>query len=472
MIQQKSPWAPILSSWNCDSHPYYIASIQSIIHSHSFKSDFSEKHTLSDSFLFVLNGMAKGNFIHFLPTKSFRFKIDKNDLLFLPSGTSFTIDKVSDDFEYLLINFSIFTCSSVRTQTKALNLSPILSESYEHARLCIDLPFNQHIPSDNDVHMLINQIHREYETQTSGYVMQIQTDLIQVVLSLLRGNSKAFDDILINISHVGITSKYSPNTIMPEGCELQIKDIFLFSDNPETSKHSEILSVFDVSRTTLLNEYQDTISLCLKDKDNPNNKALTISSLAESNYHIWLYDNKKNFKPDLRKYKEKGYFKFSAKCNIEMYFGIVLYNHDIHKCISHVFHITPSTEFAEFCVPFIKKNDEKTLSPYIFDVLDYIENNYKKKITLQELSEQIHITAPYLSKIFKEQVGMSVSEYIVNRRLTAAKFLMKTQSDYSINYIALEVGFYDTAHFSKAFKLKYGVTAQQYKANIEKKNRV
>ena len=83
-------------------------------------------------------------------------------------------------------------------------------------------------------------------------------------------------------------------------------------------------------------------------------------------------------------------------------------------------------------------------------------------ITVDELANAINISPTYLSRIFKQEVGVSVSEYIRQRKLDAAKNLL-CYSNYDYADIAAILSFASQSHFIQQFKAITGMTPKQYR---------
>lgn len=85
------------------------------------------------------------------------------------------------------------------------------------------------------------------------------------------------------------------------------------------------------------------------------------------------------------------------------------------------------------------------------DVLMYLHNNCKSKITIPKLSKQFHVNRTTLSDRFFEATGETIITYLNKYRINLAAIMLR-ESNYSISNIAEEVGFNDTAYFAKLFK--------------------
>ena len=93
----------------------------------------------------------------------------------------------------------------------------------------------------------------------------------------------------------------------------------------------------------------------------------------------------------------------------------------------------------------------------------YIEENYKLKITLDDVARYIGISKYYLSVLFKKERNINFSTYINVIRIEKAKELLR-QPQMTINQVYSEVGFNDQQYFSKTFKKYVGMTVTEFRA--------
>ena len=105
----------------------------------------------------------------------------------------------------------------------------------------------------------------------------------------------------------------------------------------------------------------------------------------------------------------------------------------------------------------VSLSDEKTrnICGRLSEILEYIEHNYSDALTLSTLSERFSLSESYISRLFKNELGIKPSEYINNARISAAETLLLT-TDKSIAEIAERVGYSDVYYFSKTFKKLVG----------------
>lgn len=107
------------------------------------------------------------------------------------------------------------------------------------------------------------------------------------------------------------------------------------------------------------------------------------------------------------------------------------------------------------------KSAEKSVS-LVDAARDYINSNYSRDISLDDVSRTVNISPYYFSKIFKDETGEGFVEYLTRIRMDKAKELLTT-SEYSMKEICAMVGYADPNYFSRSFKKNVGVTPTEYK---------
>lgn len=109
--------------------------------------------------------------------------------------------------------------------------------------------------------------------------------------------------------------------------------------------------------------------------------------------------------------------------------------------------------------------EEATTAPKklsVVEVKEYLEQHYAEKITLDELSMRFFINKYYLTRVFKEQFGQSITAYLTSLRITHAKQLLRF-SEKSVEEIGLECGLGALHYFSRVFKEIEGVAPSVYR---------
>ncbi|MGR3279402.1 helix-turn-helix domain-containing protein [Acaryochloris marina NIES-2412] len=96
------------------------------------------------------------------------------------------------------------------------------------------------------------------------------------------------------------------------------------------------------------------------------------------------------------------------------------------------------------------------------EVTEYINNNLSKNISINDLSESVGISQYYFSRLFKQSIGISPYQYIIQRRIDKAKNLLCRQ-ELDIAEIALHCGFAHQSHLNRYFKKLTGTTPNKYR---------
>lgn len=109
-----------------------------------------------------------------------------------------------------------------------------------------------------------------------------------------------------------------------------------------------------------------------------------------------------------------------------------------------------------------QENKNPTGKRNLQDVKEYIDIHFNEKLLLNDLAEQFFINKYYLTRVFKEQFGLSISHYIMQQRITQAKHLLRF-SDHTIEQIASLCGMEDANYFSRVFRKVEGVSPGEYR---------
>lgn len=111
-----------------------------------------------------------------------------------------------------------------------------------------------------------------------------------------------------------------------------------------------------------------------------------------------------------------------------------------------------------------KGMDAEKSNLLIKQTITYIEGNFADKITLRSISDALYISPNYLCRLFKQQTGRNLMEYITTYRMQMAKQYLK-DVHYKISQVAEMVGYHDTRYFSSSFKKYTGMTPMDYRNN-------
>lgn len=118
-------------------------------------------------------------------------------------------------------------------------------------------------------------------------------------------------------------------------------------------------------------------------------------------------------------------------------------------------------KFGEACSNMSNKKEEHE-NQMVVRAQNYIQENFCRDLSLDEVSRQLDLSPYYFSKLFKEETGSNFVEYVTNLRMDRAKQLL-TEEGRSMKEICAEVGYSDPNYFSRIFKKNTGVTPTEYR---------
>ena len=97
------------------------------------------------------------------------------------------------------------------------------------------------------------------------------------------------------------------------------------------------------------------------------------------------------------------------------------------------------------------------------EIIAYIDDNYKERITLDELAFLFRTNRSTLCKVFKSNTGKTVTEYVSDKKLASAKRKI-LETDKTLTEIAEELNFESIHYFTRFFKKHAGVSPSEYRA--------
>jgi len=98
--------------------------------------------------------------------------------------------------------------------------------------------------------------------------------------------------------------------------------------------------------------------------------------------------------------------------------------------------------------------------------IDYIENHLDEKITLNQLAKKTGYTSTYLSKLFNDEIGMVLIDFIQKEKINRAKFEL-THSNKTIEEISYDLGFTTRSYFATVFRKYEKMSPKEYREKYE-----
>lgn len=134
--------------------------------------------------------------------------------------------------------------------------------------------------------------------------------------------------------------------------------------------------------------------------------------------------------------------KWSAALN-QRYDGLPAYTVEKARDVGHLLKCVSESIIDQELIHYSNK-------PWVDKIESYIEKNLHKKITTDQLAEEVGRSASFIAHHFATEFGKTPRQFILKRRMEEAKILLENGA--SVQATAARLGFYDAFHFSKTFK--------------------
>ena len=99
-------------------------------------------------------------------------------------------------------------------------------------------------------------------------------------------------------------------------------------------------------------------------------------------------------------------------------------------------------------------------------VKQYLSQHLTEEISVEKLAQVFYLSPDYLTRCFKRRYGVTISEHVMDLRLTLAAEMLN-KKDLSVTMVATKVGYPNYTYFTKIFKKKYGVSPARYRSGSE-----
>lgn len=123
---------------------------------------------------------------------------------------------------------------------------------------------------------------------------------------------------------------------------------------------------------------------------------------------------------------------------------------------------------ADSIFKYQQKEYKDRTTDVVFNVKEYIHQHLPDDISLSKIADTVHFNPSYLSRLFKQEIGMNISEYIYSVKLDKAKKQL-IESEIRVNDLAASLGFQYAPHFTRFFKRTIGLSPKEYREQFRNK---
>ena len=116
----------------------------------------------------------------------------------------------------------------------------------------------------------------------------------------------------------------------------------------------------------------------------------------------------------------------------------------------------------------VDRNKYKDKQAVVRNCIAYINDRISEKISLDNVSDYLGVNKSYLSSIFNKDMGISIVDYIYDKRISNACYLL-ANTDFSISEVADYIGYFDTSYFIRIFKTLVKMTPLKYRESLSKR---
>ncbi|MGN1480959.1 AraC family transcriptional regulator [Porcipelethomonas sp.] len=153
--------------------------------------------------------------------------------------------------------------------------------------------------------------------------------------------------------------------------------------------------------------------------------------------------------------------------NIKLILNKIIYNNAHKSDNTEIINAKLITDLltsviTNYCI--YEEDESEKYTCKLSAVKDYLDNHFTESINLDKLSDIFYISKFYLTREFKKKYGITIIQYIINKRIEYAKELLRS-TDKSIEEISEICGFNDPSYFSKQFKKNESITCLNYRKN-------
>ena len=443
--------------------PFLVGTIRRIRLLDFHKRETASFHIVEHTLVFCVSGNGRGSFVNERICADRQFSFQKNHLLYWePLGDAQLIG-TTDNLRLLLIEFVILA--------PALD-APLppdkLTESYFQSgqtvrsqQLSINLPFSTAVKPYGFMDLCLQRILKAAKDQPSICISIAEKLLPSFVLEWLRVSQSEIDGMLHKVDSISVSSDMAYHEPLKAGQEIWLSSVEIWHGHPHEDKDSSLLGSFTVDDIFMGNIWQgepwdlQESPVC--------GRCVHLSAPVSSLYSLLLFPAVKDIVLNLKPFRDACYFRFFFRSNMPIRLGVAAYSCKCFRGVGYTLAYETPGEWREEITPVLTSSQALQMSSHIDQAIEYIKAEYANPIRRQDIAQQAGIRPEYLSDLFRQQLGISVTAYIKKIRLLESLKLLE-DTNLSIEDIAFRTGFYDSVHYSKVFQKQYGVRPAVYRS--------
>ena len=141
----------------------------------------------------------------------------------------------------------------------------------------------------------------------------------------------------------------------------------------------------------------------------------------------------------------------------DIYIGLI----DAATTIQEVYDVQ-NDMLRTYCKKMSDLSKNRVVSRHIVVAIDYIRSHIQENLTVESIADSLSLNSSYLSKLFKQEMGITLSRYIRDQKINVACNMLRHLDESSLS-IANYLGFSSQSHFIQVFKKSTGMTPEEYR---------
>ncbi len=427
------------------------------------KRETASFHAVEHTLVFCVSGSGRGSFVNERICVDRQFSFQKNHLLYWEPVSDAQLTSMTENLRLLLIEFAVMT-PALDAPLPPNEITEAYFESSQPIRLqqlSINLPFSTVVEPYGFMGLCLQRILKAAKEQPAACPSIAEKLLPAFVIQWLRVSQSEIDGMLHEVDSIWVSSELSYHELLKAGQDIRISNVEIWNGHPHEGENSFLLGSFTVDDIFLADTWRGER---WRTEESPvYGRCGALFTPESSPYSLLLFPAVKGTVLNLKPFRSTCYFRFFLRSNMPVQLGVAAYSCKCFRGVGYAFQYTTPGEWQEEIAPVLTSSQALRMSSHIDQAIEYIKAEYASPIRRRDIAQFAGIRPEYLSDLFRQQLGVSVTAYINKIRLLESLKLLE-DTNLSIENIAFRVGFYDAVHFSKVFQKQYGVRPSVYRS--------